>query len=98
MALPCSLVGGAAWFGLLAFGVISEQIKTRRELAEERDGTKVGGGSSSLFWPAGVCCMLPEAVGAAALGSPCRGETWYWAQPKGGRRKYKWVGARKPLP
>lgn len=36
----CSLVGGLAWFGLLAFGVISEQIKTRREIAAEAEGTK----------------------------------------------------------
>lgn len=34
------LVGGLAWFGLLAFGVISEQIKTRREIAAEAEGTK----------------------------------------------------------
>lgn len=34
------LAGGLVWLGILAFGVVSEQIKTRREIAEEEAGTK----------------------------------------------------------
>ena len=36
-----SLAGGLAWLGFLAFGVISEQIKTRLEEKSEREGTQV---------------------------------------------------------
>lgn len=36
-----SLAGGLAWTGFLAFGVISEQIKTRLETATENKGTQV---------------------------------------------------------
>ena len=34
------LAGGLAWLGFLTFGVVSEQIKTRLELAAEERGTK----------------------------------------------------------
>ena len=34
------LAGGLAWLGFLTFGVVSEQIKTRREVAAEERGTK----------------------------------------------------------
>eukprot|EP00898_Chlorokybus_atmophyticus_P008405 jgi/Chlat1/8566/Chrsp82S07982 len=34
------LAGGLAWLGFLAFGVISEQIKTRREVKEAEEGAR----------------------------------------------------------
>lgn len=34
------LAGGLAWFGFLAFGVISEQVKTRLEVYNEEQGSK----------------------------------------------------------
>ena len=34
------LKGGLAWLALLTFGVVSEQLKTRRETREERENTK----------------------------------------------------------
>ena len=34
------LTGGLAWLGLLTFGVVSEQLKTRREVREAVKGTK----------------------------------------------------------
>lgn len=34
------IAGGLAWLGVLTFGVVSEQLKTRRELAEEAAGTR----------------------------------------------------------
>lgn len=34
------IAGGLAWLGVLTFGVVSEQVKTRRELAEEQKGTR----------------------------------------------------------
>lgn len=37
----CSIAGGLVWLGVLAFGVISEQIKTRLEDSAERENTKV---------------------------------------------------------
>ena len=35
------IAGGLAWLGVLSFGVVSEQIKTRLEEKAEREGTKV---------------------------------------------------------
>lgn len=32
--------GGLAWVAVLTFGVVSEQIKTRREIASEKENTK----------------------------------------------------------
>ena len=37
----CSLAGGLAWVGVLTFGVLSEQIKTRIEQADEAKSTQV---------------------------------------------------------
>ena len=34
------LKGGVAWLGLLTFGVVSEQVKTRRETREEKANTR----------------------------------------------------------
>jgi hypothetical protein len=39
--LTCSLAGGLLWLGVLAFGVVSEQIKTRLEDSAEQQNTKV---------------------------------------------------------
>lgn len=37
----CRLLGGLAWVGVLTFGVVSEQVKTRLEQAQEEKGGKV---------------------------------------------------------
>lgn len=34
------LAGGLAWLGILTFGVVSEQLKTRGEAGREREGTR----------------------------------------------------------
>jgi FKBP-type peptidyl-prolyl cis-trans isomerase len=34
------IAGGLAWLGVLTFGVVSEQLKTRQELREESEGTR----------------------------------------------------------
>jgi hypothetical protein len=34
------VAGGLAWLGVLSFGVISEQLKTRQEVAREESGTQ----------------------------------------------------------
>ena len=34
------IAGGLAWLGVLTFGVLSEQLKTRREVREAAEGTK----------------------------------------------------------
>lgn len=34
------IAGGLAWLGILTFGVVSEQLKTRREVREAKEGTK----------------------------------------------------------
>ena len=34
------LAGGLAWLGVLTFGVVSEQLKTRNEVAREESGTQ----------------------------------------------------------
>eukprot|EP00873_Tetraselmis_striata_P028060 jgi/Tetstr1/448324/TSEL_035608.t1 len=34
------LAGGLGWLGILTFGVVSEQLKTRREVAEEERGMR----------------------------------------------------------
>lgn len=36
----CRLAGGLGWLGILTFGVVSEQLKTRREVAEEERGMR----------------------------------------------------------
>lgn len=38
----CRLAGGLAWLGVLTFGVVSEQVKTRLEERSERAETQVG--------------------------------------------------------
>ena len=34
------IAGGLAWLGILTFGVVSEQLKTRREVREAIENTK----------------------------------------------------------
>ena len=42
MELQCHrLAGGLVWLGILTFGVVSEQIKTRLEDSAERKNTQV---------------------------------------------------------
>jgi hypothetical protein len=42
------LAGGLAYLGFLTFGVVSEQIKTRLEVAADERGTRVGSTSQLL--------------------------------------------------
>ncbi|KAK9796291.1 hypothetical protein WJX73_006385 [Symbiochloris irregularis] len=48
------LAGGLAWAGFLAFGVISEQIKTRLEGKSESEGTKDVSGATEVTTETGL--------------------------------------------
>lgn len=48
------LAGGLAWVGVLTFGVLSEQIKTRIEQADEVKSTQVVSGGKEVTLPSGV--------------------------------------------
>ncbi|KAL2652362.1 hypothetical protein R1flu_020490 [Riccia fluitans] len=48
------LGAGLAWVGFLAFGVISEQIKTRTEVFLESQGTKDVEGAEEVVLPSGI--------------------------------------------
>lgn len=48
------LGAGLAWFGVLAFGVISEQIKTRTEVFQEEQGTRDVEGSKEVVLQNGI--------------------------------------------
>jgi FKBP-type peptidyl-prolyl cis-trans isomerase len=48
------IAGGLAWLGVLTFGVVSEQVKTRRELAEEQAGTRDLSSAVERKLPSGV--------------------------------------------
>ncbi|KAL3141017.1 hypothetical protein ABBQ32_005532 [Trebouxia sp. C0010 RCD-2024] len=48
------LAGGLAWVGVLTFGVLSEQIKTRIEQADEAKSTQVVLGAKEVTLPSGV--------------------------------------------
>jgi len=54
------LAGGLAWLGLLLFGVVSEQVKTRLEDRTAEQDTKVG--CSTPLLPLPSSC-IPVAVG-----------------------------------
>ena len=43
------IAGGLAWVGILAFGVISEQVKTRLEVASEGANTRVASGDETQW-------------------------------------------------
>ena len=55
----CRLLGGLAWVGILTFGVVSEQVKTRLEQAQEEKGGKVTGG-----WAARRQASVPSCLNA----------------------------------
>lgn len=48
------LAGGLAWFGFLAFGVISEQVKTRLELSQEQQNIRDIDGAREITLPNGI--------------------------------------------
>ncbi|DBB17772.1 hypothetical protein WJX82_010927 [Trebouxia sp. C0006] len=48
------LGGGLIWVGVLTFGVLSEQIKTRIEQADEAKSTQVVSGGQEVVLPSGV--------------------------------------------
>nr|ABK26897.1 unknown [Picea sitchensis] len=48
------LAGGLAWFGFLAFGVISEQVKTRLELSQEQQNIRDIDGAQEVTLPNGI--------------------------------------------
>jgi len=48
------LAGGLAWLGILTFGVVSEQIKTRLELASDERGTQEVKDGKEVTLPSGV--------------------------------------------
>ncbi|CAG9463394.1 unnamed protein product [Pedinophyceae sp. YPF-701] len=48
------LAGGLAWLGVLTFGVVSEQIKTRIEIAREEQGTTAATDAKEVALPSGV--------------------------------------------
>lgn len=48
------LGAGLAWVGVLAFGVISEQVKTRNEVFREEQGTRDVEGSAEVTLPNGI--------------------------------------------
>jgi len=48
------LAGGLAWLGVLTFGVVSEQVKTRLEVAREEAGTKEVSELREITKPSGV--------------------------------------------
>ena len=48
------LAGGLAWLGILTFGVVSEQLKTRREVREAIENTKEVKNAVERVSPTGV--------------------------------------------
>ncbi|KAG0610905.1 hypothetical protein M758_7G100700 [Ceratodon purpureus] len=65
------LGAGLAWVGVLAFGVISEQVKTRNEVFREEQGTRDVEGSKEVTLPNGIrYTELREGGGS----SPQRGD------------------------
>jgi len=61
------IAGGLAWLGVLTFGVVSEQLKTRRELAEEAAGTRdTSAAAPETRLPGGVSYRELRVGGGAA--------------------------------
>jgi len=55
------IVGGLAWLGFLAVGSLGEQVKTRMEVAAERDGTRDVAGQQvgcSVCWRRQWWCVV----------------------------------------
>jgi hypothetical protein len=48
------IAGGLAWLGFLTFGVVSEQVKTRIEVAEAERETKDVAGGKEITTPEGI--------------------------------------------
>lgn len=48
------LKGGLAWLGVLTFGVVSEQVKTRLEVSREAGGTRDVDDAREVVLPSGV--------------------------------------------
>lgn len=48
------LAGGLAWFGFLAFGVISEQVKTRLEVSQEQQNIRNIDDAQEVILPNGI--------------------------------------------
>jgi len=48
------LKGGLAWLGLLTFGVVAEQVKTRLEVASDEQNTVAVQGATEVRLPSGV--------------------------------------------
>lgn len=60
------LAGGLAWLGFLTFGVVSEQIKTRLEVAAEERGTKSVAQRTLEKIPGTTITYTDEKVGGGA--------------------------------
>lgn len=58
------IAGGLAWLGFLAVGTLGEQVKTRMEVAAEREGARDVEGAQVGDWAA-ACAMLTIASAAA---------------------------------
>lgn len=48
------VAGGLAWLGILTFGVVSEQLKTRQEVREAEQGTVEVKGAQEVTLPSGL--------------------------------------------
>ena len=48
------LAGGLAWLAVLTFGVVSERVKTRNEVAREISGTQAAGEQSEVVTASGL--------------------------------------------
>eukprot|EP00891_Asterochloris_glomerata_P000357 jgi/Astpho2/357/e_gw1.00010.102.1_t len=59
------LLGGLAWVGVLTFGVVSEQVKTRLEQAQEEKGGKEVTDGKEVTLPSGVR-FTDEKIGGGA--------------------------------
>ncbi|KAK9909539.1 hypothetical protein WJX75_003819 [Coccomyxa subellipsoidea] len=54
LPLTCSIAGGLVWLGVLTFGVVSEQIKTRLEVNAELKDTKDVKDQKIITTPSGL--------------------------------------------
>jgi hypothetical protein len=52
--LSFGLAGGLAWVGVLTFGVVSEQLKTRSEVAREESGSADVANAQEVLTPSGL--------------------------------------------
>ncbi|GBF97198.1 hypothetical protein Rsub_10059 [Raphidocelis subcapitata] len=64
------LAGGLAWLGFLAVGTLGEQVKTRLEVAAEREGARDVAAQAEVTLPSGVS-YVDERVGGG--GAPAKG-------------------------